>query len=221
MPVNADRRVATPHERIDSGERGGTDRERDLLLAFSDRLQLLRSEYSDNQHLKLLNHCVGISEHCPGDLSACLEDREAAEDIVRWINATYDNEEVNRDYRVALRMFGKRVTESSQTDVATGTDDMEFPGSVAWITSTTCRELRSRAGSGRHARGGGPPPSRSDVASVSSTAIRSTPRIRRGPGGCLHFAPKLNHDGADEHSEDERANHHEVARPAGLLPGEG
>lgn len=45
-----------------------------------------------------------------GERSVAFTDRAAAEDIVR-INRTYDNEETNPDFRVALRMFRKRVTD--------------------------------------------------------------------------------------------------------------
>lgn len=44
----------TLRERIRTGERGGSDANRDVLLKFSDQLDLLSSEYSDQRHLKLL-----------------------------------------------------------------------------------------------------------------------------------------------------------------------
>jgi len=48
------------------------------------------------------------------------------------------SEETNRDYRVALRVFGKRVT-----------DEDGLPDSLAWITATTAittirRRIRPR-----------------------------------------------------------------------------
>ena len=113
--------------KLEDGERGGTDENRDVLLEFSDRLELLREEYSWHRHLKLLRHCTRMAEHA-GSLSAALEDRDVAEDIVRWIHREYDNEETNRDYRVALRVFARRVTE-----------DDEVPDSVAWVSSKTSR----------------------------------------------------------------------------------
>ena len=41
-------------------------------------------------HEKLLRHAVRAAEKA-GGLTDALEDREAADDIVRWINRTYDN----------------------------------------------------------------------------------------------------------------------------------
>lgn len=120
--------LETLRTRIKNGERDIDDTvDQDLLLTFSDRLDLLREEYSDHRHLKLLRHCTRIAEHV-GGLHEATEDRDAAEDIIRWINRTYDNQETNRDYRVALRVFGRRVT-----------DDDEIPDSLAWISSKTPR----------------------------------------------------------------------------------
>lgn len=114
-------------EKIDAGERGGSTADREVLLRFSDRLELLREEYSWHRHLKLLRHCTRMAEH-PGNLAGVLDDRDATEDIVRWIHRTYDNEETNRDYRVALRVFARRVTDGDET-----------PESVSWVSSKTSR----------------------------------------------------------------------------------
>lgn len=104
----------------------------DWLLTFSDRLDLLKQTYSDHRHVKLLRHCTIIAETLDdGTLTAALEEREAAEAIVRWINTTYENEETNRDYRVALRVFAKRV--------AGGADD-DCPPSVEWVPTGTSSE---------------------------------------------------------------------------------
>lgn len=113
--------------RIENGERGGTLEDRELLLRFSDRLYLLREEYTDHRHLKLMRHLTRISEHA-GSLDQALEERGEAEKIVRWIHANYENEETNRDYRVALRVFARRVTRGEDT-----------PESVAWVSSRTRR----------------------------------------------------------------------------------
>jgi hypothetical protein len=48
------------------------------------------------------------------------------EDIVRWINRTYDNEETNRDYRVALSVFGRRTSDENGDDP---------PESIEWVPS--------------------------------------------------------------------------------------
>lgn len=112
-------------KRIPSDEISSADS--DALLAFSDELFLRSAEYSDHRHEKLLRHCVRMAEEV-GGLADALEDRDAAEDLVRWINRTYDNEETNRDYRVALRIFAKHTTD--------GTD---VPDSVDWVSGQTSR----------------------------------------------------------------------------------
>ncbi|WP_323677874.1 site-specific integrase [Halorubellus sp. PRR65] len=101
------------------------DEDRELLLKFSDKLYLLKSEYSDYRHEKLLRHCTRMGE-IVGGLGDALEDKSAAEDIVRWINQEYDNEYTNQDYRSALRTFGKRVSEGDET-----------PPSLEWIPTGT------------------------------------------------------------------------------------
>jgi integrase len=101
------------------------DADREILLEFSDELFLLRSEYSDHRHEKLLRHCTIMAENV-GGLATVVDDEGAARDVVRWINRTYDNEETNRDYRLALRVFAKRVTPGDET-----------PDSVAWVPSST------------------------------------------------------------------------------------
>lgn len=116
-------------EKIEAGERDIDDPDdRDVLIEFSNQLDLLSSEYSDHRHLKLLRHCTRMAEHV-GGLADALDDRDAAEDIVRWIHCAYDNEETNRDYRSAIRVFGKRVTRSD-----------EPPESIAWIPTGTSRD---------------------------------------------------------------------------------
>ncbi|MBX0303714.1 tyrosine-type recombinase/integrase [Haloarcula salinisoli] len=117
-------KVESLRERIqDSSDICEEDRE--ALLAFSDRLYLLKSEYTDYRHEKLLRHCTRIAEQV-GDLAAARENRNAAEDIVRWINQTYDNEYTNHDYRTALRIFGRRTTDCDGT-----------PESIDWVPSGT------------------------------------------------------------------------------------
>lgn len=112
-----------------------SDRDREALLAFSDRLALLRSDYTDQRHEKLLRHCAimaGQAQRIPQadlpdvDLAATLDSRDAAEEMVRWINRRYENEETNKDYRLALRAFGKHVT-----------DGDDIPDSLEWVPSST------------------------------------------------------------------------------------
>jgi integrase len=99
--------------------------DKEVLLAFSDRLDLLKSEYTDHRHNKLLRHCTIIAEEV-GGLAKAFKNREAAEDIVRWINRTYDNENTNSDYRTALRVLGKRVYEEEG-----------YPPGIEWVPSGT------------------------------------------------------------------------------------
>lgn len=102
-----------------------SSRDKELLLEFSDRIDLLKSEYSDHRHNKLLRHCAIMAEEV-GGLADALETREAAEDIVRWIHQNYDNEYTNHDYRTALRVFGKHVWE-----------DDGYPPGIEWVPSGT------------------------------------------------------------------------------------
>ncbi|MFB6201897.1 MAG: tyrosine-type recombinase/integrase [Halorhabdus sp.] len=113
-------------ERI-QGSTDISDADREALLEFDDALSLLGTTYSDHRHAKLLRHCTIISENV-GGLDAALTERDAAEDIVRWINDSYDNEETNQDYRVALKVFGRRVADENGD---------EPPDSLDWIPSTT------------------------------------------------------------------------------------
>ena len=135
MVTNPDRALNRLIEQLEEGERDLDEEDREILLAFSDRLGLLKSEYSAQRHEKLLRHCTIVAEKV-GGLADALEDRDQAEKIVRWVNRKYANEETNKDYRVALRMFGKRVAENG-VDVPTNDDGV--PESFAWIPTTTSR----------------------------------------------------------------------------------
>lgn len=100
-----------------------TEADGELLIKFSDRMDLLQSRIGEYRHKDLLGYCVRLAENV-GGLAESLEDREAAEEIVRYINRTYDNEETNRDYRDALRQFGERMHEGEGK-----------PESIEWIPS--------------------------------------------------------------------------------------
>jgi integrase len=116
----------------------------EALLEFSRQLDLLSSKYTDYRHLKLLRHCVIMAEQI-GGLADALENREAAEEVVVWINRERGvpefSEETNQDYRVALRVFGKRVLKLA---------DDEVPDSLAWVPTGTSNSYD-------------PSPSRSDM----------------------------------------------------------
>lgn len=120
------KRIETLRERIREGE-GISPEDQDVLLAFSDELDLHKTTYTDARHDKLLRHCVIMAENV-GGLADCVEDRDAAEDILRWINREYDNEETNRDYRTAIRVFGRRITSGDET-----------PESLEWIPTGTSK----------------------------------------------------------------------------------
>lgn len=93
------------------------DSDRDTLLDFDRRLRLLDSEYGDHRREKLMRHCTLIAENVrPGVLTEALDSRGAAEDIVLWVKSEYDNEYTKKDFRVALRVFGKRVTDDGVND---------------------------------------------------------------------------------------------------------
>ena len=125
MALSTAERIGRLRERIqDSEEISDVDRE--VLLEFDDQLQLRGAEYSDHRHLKLLRHNTIAAEEV-GALSETLDDRNAAEDVVKWINRTYENPETNRDYRVAFRMFGRLTTDG----------DDEPPESIDWVPSGT------------------------------------------------------------------------------------
>ena len=94
-------------EQIETADDLGEE-DREALVAFSDRLALLNSEYSDRRHETLLTHCaimgglaqrIDESELPNTELRRALEDREAAEDLGRWINGRYESEASNRGAR--------------------------------------------------------------------------------------------------------------------------
>ncbi|EMA47926.1 tyrosine-type recombinase/integrase [Halococcus saccharolyticus] len=126
MPTDPATEIVNLRERIETGDEI-SDSDSEVLLRFSDELRLRGAEYSDHRHEKLLRHCTIMAEEV-GGLADTLDDRETTKRIVRWINRTYDNEETNRDYRIAIRVFGKRVTESD-----------EPPDSIDWVSGQTSR----------------------------------------------------------------------------------
>ncbi|WP_226024009.1 hypothetical protein [Halomicrobium salinisoli] len=127
MTRNADRRIENLQDRFERGE-GMSKADQEVLQAFDSRLALLGSQYGKERREKLLRHGVRIAE-VVGGLADALDDKRAAEDIVRWIHDTYDSEESNRDYRVAFRMFGKHVS-----------DGDEIPDSISWVSAITSKD---------------------------------------------------------------------------------
>lgn len=118
--------VETLRERIREGERDIThERDRKLLLDLSDELDLRREEYGDYRHRKILRKGTRMAEQA-GCLADAVQDRDASEDIVRWIHVNYENEESNRDYRTILRTIGRHAT-----------DDDDVPEALEWISTAT------------------------------------------------------------------------------------
>lgn len=101
-----------------------SDDDRENLLAFSRQLAVLSTEYSDKRHVKLLRHCTIMGEKV-GGLTDALAERDAAERLVEYANS-YPSVETQRDYRVALRMFGMRVLKRDP-------DNEGPPESLVWI----------------------------------------------------------------------------------------
>ena len=130
MGHDPEREIETLVGHLRSGERGGSEDDREALLDFADVLALQPHETGAHRQIKLLRHCTRIAEEV-GGLTRALDERDAAEDIVRWIHAEYDNPETNKDYRVALKGFGRRVT-----DKGVENDPNEPPESLAWIASS-------------------------------------------------------------------------------------
>ncbi|QLG49112.1 tyrosine-type recombinase/integrase [Natrinema halophilum] len=112
-------------EQIEDGERDVSDADRELLLDFSKALALVPSRIGVARHEKLLRHCTILAERSDG-LADVLDDREAAEHVVRVIHQEYDNVESNKDNRNALRAFGRFLTPG---------DDV--PESLEWIPTGT------------------------------------------------------------------------------------
>ncbi|MFW6046035.1 MAG: tyrosine-type recombinase/integrase, partial [Natronomonas sp.] len=117
MEEHINRRISRLRERIETSTTI-TEADRDALLGFSDELRFKQSDYSNHRHLKLLQHCAVLAgesqqydpEEMPDyQLVDCLESEDAVRAFVRWIHRHYENE-TNRDYRAAIRMFGEHIT---------------------------------------------------------------------------------------------------------------
>ncbi|UIP00303.1 site-specific integrase [Halobaculum sp. CBA1158] len=148
MPGDPSRAVDTLREQLRSGDRGGCEDDRDLLLDFSDELKIRREDYGHHRHEKLLRHTVRISENADTCIhESILEEdvdeesdafyaaKDAAKAAVRWIHDTYDvedgSQETNRDYRVAFRLVAKHITRGD-----------EVPDTHDWISTKTTRDYQ-------------------------------------------------------------------------------
>jgi integrase len=122
MTRDVERSIDRLEDRIDDSD-DLSSRDRELLHEFSRQLDLTPSRFSNQRHEKYLRHAVLLAERTDG-LADALEDRRAAEDIVRHIHREHENADTNRDYRIAFRIFGELVTEG---------DDK--PSSISWVPS--------------------------------------------------------------------------------------
>lgn len=105
------------------------DDDAERLLEFSDRVD---DDFGDRRHAKFLRYSTLMAEElADGLLTMALEEREATEEIVDWIFRNHENDEVNRNFRVTLRVFAKRVS---------GGPDDELPPSVDWVPTHTSPE---------------------------------------------------------------------------------
>jgi len=124
MTDNPAEAVATMRERLeDDAYDTVSEADREALLELSDTIRLLGpSEFSDHRHEFLLRRGLVIAKRV-GGLADAVDDRDAAEDVVAWINTEQTGSpETNKDYRVALRSIGGILTEGD-----------ELPDSVAWV----------------------------------------------------------------------------------------
>lgn len=108
-----------------------TDASREL-IEFSDQLFLQSSDHSLQNHKSVLGACVRLEE-AVGGLDNALYERDAAEDLVKYIHREYSNEETNRDYRNAIRIFGRELA-PVYDDIPANSDGI--PNSMAWISTT-------------------------------------------------------------------------------------
>lgn len=112
------------------------DADRNVLKQFSDELYLRKPRTGDFRHEKLLRHNVIMGESVEdATLTDALEDEGAAKTFLGWIHRNYENEETNRDYRVALKMLGRLVSDENGEDP---------PSSMEAISSNTSRDYNPR-----------------------------------------------------------------------------
>lgn len=137
MSVDPKQGAEALRERIQEGERGGCERDRELLDHYAGEMVLRRESIGWHRQMKMLRHNTRISEHADAFLYEALVQyrddddtgaaKEAAKTLVEWIQGEYTAAETNRDYRVALRHLGKYATPEDDT----------IPDSVSWISGKT------------------------------------------------------------------------------------
>ncbi|KDE59577.1 integrase [Halostagnicola sp. A56] len=124
MTAHPEQSIKRLRERVNGAEDMSED-DAQALLRMSNRIRILgESKYGDFAHEKYLMRAVKLAQEV-GGLADALEDRDAAENLVAWINTEKSNSaETNKDYRVTLRQFGK---------LASGDDVDGIPDSLEWV----------------------------------------------------------------------------------------
>jgi integrase len=136
-------RIRNPDPAVEGIDPEEYAQDRDLLIEFSKKMAPYRTKWGYERQEGLLKRLIMISwggtdergyteeEMHDSSLSAALEDREAAEEIVEWIYDNYTNSaEANRDMRDSFRMFGKVLTNDDPTD-----KEATPPPSIDWVSS--------------------------------------------------------------------------------------
>jgi integrase len=113
-------KVEAGGETVDKEWRSITDSERDLLLKFHRKLAA-RSEPGDKRHRDLLGCNFRLARDLDVDITNGLTDEAAAEEVVGYINSSWDSPETRRDYRRHYVRFGRVVTDGDDTP-----ESMEF-----------------------------------------------------------------------------------------------
>lgn len=115
-------RIDALRKRIQNSERI-CEADKEALIRFSEELEFLDTRYTDERHIKLLQHCILLAgdsqkydpEELPDTrLVDAFSNETAVKEIARWIKRNFDNEETKRDYRVAVRMFGLRASDGQE-----------------------------------------------------------------------------------------------------------
>lgn len=120
-----------------------SDETREALLQSSKVMGRFRSRWGYERHESILKRLIILAwggqkydseDFHDASLADALDQKEVAGEIVDWIHMTYDNEETNRDYRGALRTFGKLLVCEDPTD-----KEATPPPSLRWIPATLPR----------------------------------------------------------------------------------
>lgn len=110
-------RIDRLRDRIE-GSNHLSDADKDALLDFSYEMEFLDTRYSDERHVKLLQHCIVLAgdsqKYAPDELPDVqlvdtFTDERAVKAVGRWIKRNFESEETKRDYRVSVRMFGEHA----------------------------------------------------------------------------------------------------------------